>query len=86
MPAIPQEAILVTLDNVSYIASTLLDYTAQDILDECERPLHEGNTLVLVRFPGYSTVSHIVRESMFRANATTTAELNDKTFVPVVQL
>jgi hypothetical protein len=86
---IPQQAIRVTRDNVSAIADSLIDYSAQDILDDCNYMLERSINVILVRFihePGVHTVSHIVSESMFYANARPVAELNDQTFVTVEQL
>jgi hypothetical protein len=82
-----KQAIIVTKDNVSNIADTLSDYSAQDILDEIIAPLTQEKTVVLVKHVfdgGVAVVSHIVFESMFYANMKTLAPLNDKTFVDAV--
>lgn len=82
-----KQAIIVTKDNVSSIADTLVDYSAQDILDEALAPITQGKTVVLVKHileENVAVVSHIVFESMFYANMNALAPLNDKTFVDAV--
>jgi hypothetical protein len=81
-----KQAIIVTKDNVSDIAATLVDYSAEDILAEAHLPLNQGKIVVLVKhiIGDVAVVSHIVFESMFYANMTPLAPLNDKTFVDAV--
>lgn len=82
-----QQAIIVHVGNASEIAESLLDYSAQDILDELAYSLRRDRA-VLVReyFDGLYVVSHIVTEDMFHANATTAVLLNDQIFTRVIQL
>lgn len=85
-----QEAIRVTRENASDIASKLTDGTsAQDILDLSDYMLTASINVVLVQYifdEDFIALSHIVSESMFYSNATTDLPLNDKTFVAVTQL
>ncbi len=82
-----QQAIIVHVNNASEIAESLLDYSAQDILDELAYSLRRDRA-VLVResFDGLYVVSHIVTEDMFYANATTAVPLSDQIFTRVTQL
>ena len=81
-----KQAIIVTKDNLSIIADSLVDYSAEDILAETIAPLNQGKTVVLVKhiIGDVAVVSHIVFESMFYANMKTLAPLNDQTFVDAV--
>lgn len=84
-----QQAIRFTKDNFSDIADTLIDFTDHDLLNEYGYMFNTNMNYVLVRSvfdDGIAVLSHVVTESMFYANAKTTAELNDTTFVDVVQL
>jgi hypothetical protein len=84
-----QQAIIFTKDNFSDIADSLIDFTDHDLLNEYGYLFYKNEKHVLVRSVcenEIAVLSHVVTESMFYANARTTAELNDKTFVDVVQL
>lgn len=84
-----QEAILVTENNIPAIADSVVDYTAEDIQEEIGYMLRSSIKPVFVRnvhSSGVATTSHIVSVSMFYSNVTTTSELNDQTYVQVVQL
>lgn len=85
---ITQFAIKLTKDNAAYAAADLIDFTAQDLLDECNYMLNASINVVFVKavIDGVSTYSHIVSESMFYANAKTENELNENTFELVTQL
>lgn len=86
---IQQQAIIVTRDNVNDLADSLIDYSAQNILDEAEPLWNNHHVPILVREvvePGVHVVSHIVSLSMFLANAKPADTLSDSTFVTVVQL
>lgn len=84
-----QQAIIFTKDNASLIAD-LVDYTtSEELLNDYGYMLQPGTTNVLVRSvfeDGTVIVSHVVRQSMFYANAMTTEELGDQKFVKVTQL
>jgi hypothetical protein len=84
-----QQAIIFTENNAALIADTLVDYTTPEaLLDDYGYMLLPGTTNVLVRSvfeDGTAVVSHVVRKSMFFANAYPAELLNDKTFVRVVQ-
>ena len=84
-----QQAIRFTQDNLSDIADTLIEYTPETLENDYAYLLSNNFKYVLVReevYPGEFLLSHVVTESMFYANATTTDPLNDKNFVQVVQL
>lgn len=83
-----QEAIRFTRDNASDIAE-MIDYTAQELLDEYKHLLDSNMNLVLARDILTSEsvfLSYVVSESVFYANARTESPLNDTTFVKVIQL
>jgi hypothetical protein len=84
-----QQAIIFTQDNISLIAEDLVDYTnPEDLLEDYGYMLQPGTTNVLVRSvfeDGTAVVSHVVRESMFYANATARL-LTDTAFHDVTQL
>lgn len=83
-----QLAIKLTKNNADYAAADLIDFTGQELLDECNYMLERGINVVFVKsvIDGVSTYSHTVSESMFYANARPVSELNETTFVEVVQL
>ena len=89
-----QQAIYFTRFNASRITDALIDYTdPADLLAEYSY-MFDGYPsdykLVLVKVMPLGTtqsvLSHVVRESMFHANATTTEPLTDEYFVEVIQL
>ncbi len=83
-----QEAIKLTKDNVSVAAERLIDYTAQDLLDEYNYMLTQFPYVVLGIdvMDDVAMLSYVVTQSSFDANARTINELNDQTYETVVQL
>lgn len=84
-----QQAIIFTKDNASFIADSLIDFTAQELLDEYDHMFNPNRGIVLVKSvmdDGIAVLSHVVTTSMFFANAKPVHMLTDTYFTDVVQL
>jgi len=83
-----QQAIIFTKDNANLIADQVSYTTAEELMDDYGYMFQTGTVLVLVRNifdDGVAIVSHVVRMSMFLANATAET-LSDTDFNDVTQL
>jgi hypothetical protein len=83
-------AIVFTRENASIIADSLIEYTAQELLDEYDYMLSNPDikTVVLGRntmSDGISMVSYVVTGRSFREN-NPGIELNDHTFTTVYEI
>lgn len=84
-----QQAIIFTKDNASLIADSLIEYTAQQLLDDYDHLFTMNRNLVLVRSlfdDGSAVLSHVVATSMFEANARPVSPLTHDSWTDVIQL
>lgn len=66
-----QEAIIFTRDNADTIAARLIEYTAEELIDEYKWMLKDNPALVLARDvldDGVGVLSYVVTRDMFERN------------------